>query len=579
MCGILAIFTNNTINPTSIENAIKSMLHRGKDNLSIKAYGNYIFAHCRLSVIDLSEKANQPIANENSNVILVCNGEIYNYKELKKELILKGHQFKSNSDNEVILHGYEEWGTNVLNKLIGMFAFVIYDNKTQTIFAARDRFGIKPLYYYHKNNTLIFASELKGIINLNIVENKLSIKSIISYLTYRYVPSPYTIYTDIYKLEPASFIIRENNKFKALKYWDLKYNPINISQTEFKELFYYELENSFKLHTLADVDFGLLLSSGYDSSFLAYLANKNNFKINTFTVGFNNWHNSEEIIAHKTAQIFNHISYSTIIKEIDYKVLEDILYYYDEPIADISIIPTYIISKLVTKYHKVVLSGDGADELLVGYSWTKQLYNTYLKKIWKIKPNIVSLLYSHKLAMGLFNKKELKKILIPSYHYYIDDPLYFYKKNLRKDLPLLKALQYLDLKTFCCELVLTKIDRASMANTVEVRVPFLNHKLFELIFSVPDNYYFNKNIQKKLLYNILKNYIPIETLQRPKIGFVGPDMLYSNISIYKHYLKDSHLVKDGILNANTLNSYLLNNDYWRLWKILILELWYRKWIL
>lgn len=580
MCGILAIFSNGNvnINEDEIQLGISNLSHRGKDNISVKKIDHNYLAHCRLSIIDLSNNANQPIENESSDIFLICNGEIYNYKELKKELISKGHNFKSNSDNEVIIHGYEEFGFKILDYLIGMFAFVIYDKKNNIILAARDRFGIKPIYYTYQNNTLILSSEIKGLLNFRFVKKTISLKSICSYLTYRYIPSPDTIFENIYKLEPATYLVFKENKISTIKYWELQEKNINITKYEFEELFYSELEKSFLIHTISDVNFGLFLSSGYDSSFLAYLAYKYNYSLDTFTIGFDNWIRSEEKVSQLTAKIFNHKNYYKTIKIIEYDLLEKIIYYFDEPIADISIIPTFLVSQLASEKHKVVISGDGADELLVGYNWTRQLYNNYcIKLLNKTYPNIIPYYYAKKLAMGLFDKKELKKIISSKYHNAIYDPFYFYKKNFRTDLHLLKAIQYLDIKTFCSELVLTKVDRCSMANTLEVRVPFLNHKLFELVFSVPVNYYFNKKQHKILLYNKLKKHITARILKRPKLGFVGPDELYKNYNLYKNYLSKSMLVKDGIINDKTLNEYLINSDHWRLWKILLLELWYRKW--
>lgn len=581
MCGILAISSKNTLNTEeTITKLLYSLEHRGKDNTNFVLLNNNYDAigHCRLSLIDLSPSSNQPIVNENSTIYLSFNGEIYNYKELREELISCGHVFKSNGDAEVVVHGYEEWGVNILSRLNGMFALVIYDSLQKKYFCARDRIGIKPLYFAYTSDVFIASSEIKPIINYPNFKKEINFFSVSEYLTYRYIPSPNTIYKNVYKLPPATYIIYENHKISGPhEYWSLnptqkKYNGDIVDEVKHRLLL------SVKNHLISDVPVGVFLSGGIDSSTIAALVSECNYKPIAFSLGFQNWEKSEHLPAKKVADTLNIPFKEKIITNDTFSNILDSVYFYDEPIADISIIPTFEISRFASQHVPVVLSGDGGDELFAGYTWQ----NLAMKSYWlfKIKPDNIVKYYARSMSMGLFDNAELKKILHPSLHSYISDDVYhFYRKHFIKELHPLKAIQYLDLKTFLAELVLTKVDRASMAHTLEVRVPFLEYQLVEFMFSLSPKDYYRKKQSKYLLRQIIKNTIPSEIIQLPKQGFVGPDAFYQNKEIYKNYLTNSELVNNQVINKNILEEYLNKNDYWRLWKILVLEIWYRKWML
>jgi asparagine synthase (glutamine-hydrolysing) len=586
MCGILGIESKSKpLNVEFVQSLAQTLSHRGKDNQSVWITENnsVALAHIRLSLIDLSEQGNQPMANETNNMFLSFNGEIYNYKELRRQLMDLGHTFKSNSDAEVVLHGYEEWNVQVLQRLNGMFAFIIYDTLSHRFFIARDRIGIKPLYYSTFNHIFIAASEIKAIIKHPDFSKQINMTSFSEYFTYRYVPSPNTIYKNIYKLPPATYLLVEHgNITEPVTYWELSFNETHKTFSDMVGTVHQKLSESVKSHFQSDVPVGIFLSGGLDSSTVALLSKENNFNPHAFTIGFESWKNSEHHAAKQIADTL-HIPYHEKILGID--TLNNItssVFNYDEPIADISVVPTYEISRFASGYVKTILSGEGGDELFAGYTWHKKLMQnlTFFSLAKRVSPNLHVNYYASAMAMGLFDKPELQRLINAPFHKDIpDDVFHFYRKYYNKNLHPLQATQYLDLKTFLAELVLTKVDRASMAHTLEVRVPFLNHELVEFMFSLHPDVYYKKNTQKFILQEILKAQIPAEILQRPKQGFVGPDKAYMETTLYEQFLRKSQLATDGLLNQQAIHNYLSVHDHWRLWKILIMEIWYRYWMM
>lgn len=581
MCGILAISSlNEKLQHTTVARMLNSISHRGKDFTGIEHISEHHvwIAHARLSLIDLSEHAHQPMTNEDRSLYLTFNGEIYNFQELRKELIQQGHTFRSQSDAEVILHGYEAWGLSVLERLNGMFAFVIYNAKTNEFFCARDRIGIKPLYYAVFDNNFIVSSEIKPILHFPGFRAEINYTSVCEYLTYRYVPSPNTIYKNIYKLPPAHYFIYRNHRTEQpVEYWKLHLNENNFSGDLQQEI-EYRLQETVRKHLISDVPVGIFLSGGIDSSTVALMSKKAGYQAQAFSIGFANWNKSEHIPAQEIAQSLGIDIKTKILEAATIDNINESVHFYDEPIADISIVPTFEISRWASKHVRTVLSGEGGDELFAGYTWHQKLMQQLWLLKWK-KDGLVNF-YAHSMAMGLFDKSELKRVIHPSLHSYIpDDVFHFYRKHLNKHVHPLKAIQYLDLKTFLAELVLTKVDRASMAHTLEVRVPFLDHPLVEFMFSLSPKLYFSSKQSKILLRNLLSNKIPSHILNAPKQGFVGPDNFYQQKEWYKKHLSDSELIKHQILSKKTIDHYFTTNQYWKLWKILILENWFRKWMI
>lgn len=586
MCGIVGIIDlKQPVRESDLTSMADSLKHRGPDD-----HGFYIspnqqagLAHRRLSFLDLSEKGRQPLCNEDKSVWISFNGEIYNFRELKIELQNQGHKFASDSDTEVLVHAYEEWGENMLNKLVGMWAFAIWDEKKQRLFAARDRFGIKPLYYGFKDGFFVFASEIKAIASLKKFPLTLNKSAIADYLNYRFVPSPKSIWNEVSKLPPAYFLIWENDKIITTNYWNLKSGndkvPFPRLVDEINEL----LLNSVKQHAVSDVPVGAFLSGGYDSSAIAYYLKQLGYPLQTFSIGFREWENSEHIYAEMVATQMGSKHTSYLVDDAHLELLDHLAWVYDEPLADISTLPTFMVSKVASEKVKAVMSGEGSDEIFVGYTWQRDykdlsFWDNLKYKLAHPESNYTVDYYASAMAMGRFDSSELHKLLNPDLHPYISQDVdWFYRQHFNPNLPPLKAIQQMDRLSFMGELVLTKIDRASMANSLEVRVPFLHHELFEKIFSLSTSQYHNPRQTKWLLNEQLKKVFPLEIMKRKKQGFVGPDMFYQNIEWYKSVLSDSKLVKDGYLNGNVIKEYIETMQHWKLWKIVVLEKWYRKW--
>ncbi len=589
MCGIAGYINNKEeVNEALFTAMLNTLAHRGPDDAGIFIDENKHLAlgHRRLSFLDLSAAGKQPLCNKNQNSWLTFNGEIYNYLELKEEL-KPDYNFVTNTDTEVIIAAYQKWGISFINKLNGMFAFALFDKELNKLYLVRDRFGIKPLYYYADDTTFIFASEIKAIIASNIPKKEIDFSAFADYFVYRYIPSPKTIWKNISKIPPAHFleINTQTLQYTLTEYWQLNSANHTSNQQDIIEQTNQILLNSVKEHVRADVPIGSFLSGGYDSSAMVYYMKSLGLNPETFSIGFNNWDKSEDQFAKTVAQHLQVKNYSVIADEQSLNYLAVMPDVYDEPIADISIVPTYMVSKLAAKNVKAVLSGEGADEIFAGYTWQQEFYNKnypngLIQKIKnKINPIDTVAFYANAMAMGWFDGEELKQLLHPNLHKHIpEDVHWFYRKHYNKNLTPLKAIQYLDMKCFMAELVLTKVDRASMANSLEVRVPFLDHTLFETIFSLKEATYYNRVQPKKLLYQNIKNHLPKQILARKKQGFVGPDSYYMNLDFYKKELANSQLVKHNIINQAYINNLLKETYNWKLWKILVVENWFKKWI-
>jgi asparagine synthase (glutamine-hydrolysing) len=590
MCGIAGqLKFNGRVEETTIISMTNAIKHRGPDGdgVYLNADATLALGHRRLSFLDLSTAGKQPMTNEDGTLWITYNGEIYNYVELKAELVKLGHVFHSHTDTEVIIHGYEQWGSDVLHRLKGMFAFAIWDETKRELFLARDRFGIKPLYYYYEDGNFVFASEIKGIKANSDVKTTLDYTSFADYFVYRYVPSPKSIWKEIKKLPPAhSLVIKSDGSITTNEYWKIPFAENVINDRDAVEQFDALLLNSVKTHARSDVPVGSFLSGGYDSSAIVYYMSRFGYTPATFSIGFEGWDVSEHIYADMVARQYNTEHYSLILEAQSLDILEHLVWVYDEPNGDISIIPTYLVSKAASEKRKAVMSGEGSDEFLVGYQWQKDYvpgqeswYQQMINWLHGKKNNQMLDYYACCMAMGRFDNNELRKLLHPDLHQHIShDPEWWYKKLYNSSLPDLKAMQVLDVKHFMGEQVLAKVDRASMANSLEVRVPFLDHEICEFVFSLSPSVYYKKEETKHLLYQNIKNHFPDEIMHRKKQGFVGPDKYYMNYDWYKKHLGQSKLADDKIVNREYIDSLLKEKDHWRLWKIAVMELWYRKWV-
>jgi asparagine synthase (glutamine-hydrolysing) len=592
MCGIVGQWNKNTLVNTETFDAMRDALsHRGPDGFGTHLTNDRLLAlgHRRLSFLDLGENGKQPLSNEDGTIWTTFNGEIYNYLELRAELKDKGHVFKSHSDTEVLVHGYEEWGSKLPSKLKGMFAFAIWDERNKQLFLARDRFGIKPLYYYQDLDSFAFASEIKALKKNTTFSFSLSNQSICDYLAYRYVPSPNTIWSEVRKLPPAHYIIiNEAGIQETRKYWSLSSSDKKTNRKELVDEMAERLEASVKQHLQSDVPVGSFLSGGYDSSALVYLMNKLGYQSNTYSVGFDGWDRSENQYAEVVAERFGMNHNSMILDAGGLSLLDRLSYVYDEPLADISTIPTYAVSQMAASNVKAVLSGEGADELFGGYTWqhdymanlaSRSNMQRVAEKL-KLRPSVDMVeYYGQSMAMGRFNHESLPKILHKNVLEGLpNDSEWFYRQSFNRTLSPLKSIQQMDIKCFMGELVLTKIDRASMANSLEVRVPFLDHELFEVLFKYKEATYYEAGTQKVILKSIIKDVMPKQILGRKKQGFVGPDSFYQDISWYERELTGGMLVQNHIITDIGLRKLVNQKQHWHLWKLLVLEKWFRQWM-
>lgn len=588
MCGITGkIFFSQekNIEESEIKRMTDVIQHRGPDDEGFYINKNVGLGFRRLSIIDLNT-GHQPLSNESGSKWIVFNGEIYNFLELRRELQQKGYFFKTKTDTEVILKLYEEYGVHCVDYLRGMFAFAIWDNDTQQIFCVRDRFGIKPFYYYSDKEKLVFASEIKAILKSKNVDKTLSTDGLDSYFTFGYITSDLSIYKEIKKLQPAHYLLLSfKNKvtLQIKRYWEICFQP-DYSKTEnqWSEEIESALSESVKLHMISDVPLGAFLSGGIDSSsVVAMMAKNSNQPIKTFSIGFKEQKYNELQYARQIATKYGCEHHEQIVDPESIDLLPKLVNAYDEPFADSSAIPTYYVSKLARKHVTVALSGDGGDELFAGYGIYKRLNDIYSnplnfkspllnKFIWgnlhKIIPYNVRgksatyfLSQNRKLVSAYSNvwpRAERKKLLLNHGIVNTSTGSESYKEDIlnKGSYDFVTNMQNLDLKTYMVDSILTKVDRASMINSLEVRVPLLDHKFAELTFKIPSYLKLQKNDQKYILKQAMAPYLPPSILNHPKQGFGIPLEFW-----FKDDLKQ--YVNDTLLSANShLGSYL-NKSY------------------
>lgn len=564
-----------------------TLKHRGPDSAHYYKSKDEHISIGNLSLQANKDHKNEPqlFINQDQNVILTFDGFISNASELRDELSQE-YDFQTQENAEVVLAGYQKWGIDVLIYLRGLFAFAIYDKKQEQIFLIRDHFGIKPLYYTIQNEQLLFASELKAILASEQIERKINFSSFADFFVYRYIPSPKTIWKNIQKLPPAHYAVINTRdlSIQIKEYWvlDAIYQHHEYVEGKVHDL----LENSVKQFTDLHDTVGSFLSGGYDSSALVMYMKQLGFNPETFSIGFSNWPKSEDQFAKIVAEHLGVPNESLVADEKSLELIDLMPEVYDEPIADISIIPTYMVSQLASVKVKAVLSGEGADELFAGYNWQREFYNKHnpkglfnkIKQKLKSKEDTVAY-YAQAMAMGWFDQEELKSMLHPDLHAHIpEDVHWFYRQHYQSHLTPLKAIQYMDIKCFMGELVLTKIDRGSMANSLEVRTPFLDVELYDYVFQLEEEDYYKEEQTKYLLYKHIKDHLPASILERKKQGFVGPDDYYMDIDWYKEQLKDSQMVKMNLVNQEYIDALLQETYNWKLWKLVVMEKWVRTWL-
>jgi asparagine synthase (glutamine-hydrolysing) len=530
MCGIY--ITNIPFKEKEIETKLEKINYRGPDFTAVIKQDAITLGHLRLAIVDLDARSNQPYLY--NDLAIVYNGEIYNFKEVKKELEDLEYTFQTTSDTEVLIKGFDAWGEKILNKLNGMFAFAIYNTKKQEVFCARDRIGVKPLYYYWKNGKFEICSQLQPIFNEN---SELSLDAISIYLSTGYVPSPFSILEDVYKLQPGcSLNINLNKKTKEIrKYWDLKKVEIlDISYDEAKEKIELLLKDAVKIRLQSDVPFGTFLSGGIDSALVTALACEiSNEKIKTFTIGFDDARYDESIVAKKYATILDTEHICTYCKIEDVlELIPKLIEVYDEPFADSSALPSLLLSKKTKQQVTVALSGDGGDESFLGYNHFNTIFK--FKKLelipFLIRKSIANFLpkgNKYKYILQCKNEDEFIKRI------FIDDQLILNNKfsnwfdsNFSEfkllSVDFVQKAADLNIKLWLENDSNVKVDRASMAYSVEIRSPFLDYRIVEFARKLPLNYKFRDGSTKYILKDILSKYIPYDVFNNPKSGFSIP---------------------------------------------------------
>lgn len=590
MCGIVGYVGD--VGKEKVAKMLDITDHRGPDDNGVFIKGNIGLGNNRLAVIDLTPKGHQPMFDDKKSVCIVYNGEIYNFKEIRNQL-KKEFEFRSNSDTEVIIYAYKKWGVKCLERLNGMFAFVIYDIEKDLLFGARDRLGEKPLKYFFDGKTFIFASEVKAILSVLKEKPKLDMEAISNYLTLQYIPAPGTGFENIYKLPPGSYFIFKNNNLKISKYWRLDFsNKLNFNENEWIELLEEKINKSVKERMISDVPIGAFLSGGVDSSAVtAFMAKNSDKRISTFNIGFKNSHFDESEYAKKVAKLYR-TNHSTLMvdSKMFLKEFSKTADYYDEPFADNSIIPTLFLSRFARQKVTVALSGDGGDENFAGYDrYNIVRFGEHYQRVPKwLRDSIVN--SSTDLLLSLFPGMLTQRIKTfsstfnkPFYYKYIHYRSFFLNSDKRRVLsdPLKKlsdsfligknsyntklskldnALN-IDINSYLPEDLLYKIDIASMSASLEVRAPLLDYQLMELAAKIPDKLKvraFNKKyIFKKML--LKKNILPEEIVNRPKRGFVAPigSWLKNDLKDYVlGQLNSKKLKQLGIFDNKELDEYV-----------------------
>ena len=603
MCGICGFIGKNDNQKEILTKMMDKIKHRGPDSEGMHICENAAIGFRRLSIIDL-DNGSQPMTNEDDSIVVTMNGEIYNYKEIREELIKKGHVFKNNSDTECIVHGYEEYGTDLLNHLRGMFAFTVWDSKNELFFGARDFFGIKPFYYANVDNQLIYASEIKSILEHPSYNKEINKDALEAYLTFQYSVLNETFFKGIFKLQPAHYMIYQNGKLEIKRYWDPSFDENkNMTEQEAIDSIDKVMADSVKYHMVSDVEVGSLLSSGVDSSFVV-----SRFKgAKTFTVGFENDNYNELDYAKKFSEHIGVENDRKAISEEEYfGVLDKVQYYMDEPLADDSCVALYIVDELAAKKVKVVLSGEGADELFGGYNIYHEpkslagfkLLPKSLKKAIKTR-----LLKSNKDFYGKnyiirgctpleerfignakrFSPAEVKRIMKNhskgknNYPYSITGPIYDRSKGSD-----FAKMQYIDINLWLIGDILLKADKMSMAHSLESRVPFLDKEVFNVAKQIPSKYKINKKVTKYAFRKVANKYIPQNVAQKKKLGFPVPIAKWIREDEYYNRIKEAFESDYAAMFFNTdeILKFLENHksgkkdESKKIWTIYMFLLWY-----
>lgn len=604
MCGFVGFCDDSKNKKKIIRDMADIIKHRGPDSDGYYVDNNIALGFRRLSIIDL-DKGSQPIFNEDKDKVIVFNGEIYNYKEIREELKSKGHKFSTNTDTEVILHGYEEYKEDILNKLRGMFAFVIYDIKEKSLFGARDFYGIKPFYYYYDDDNFLFGSEIKSFLGSPNFKKELNKDMLSQYLTFQCSIGEDTFFKNTYKLLPGHYFIYKDKELEIKKYYEVKLEPNDDKSLEewvggIREV----IDNSVLAHKVSDVEVGSFLSSGVDSSLIAKLSSVDK----TFTVGYDNKKYSEIDYAKQFSDKINVSNVSKkISKEEYFKEFSNVQYYMDEPLADASAVMLYFLSKTASKHVKVCLSGEGADEIFGGYNIYHEPYSVswYNKIPYFIRKCIGILVYPFRNYTGfnflyrrskkiedryignafIFEPNDAKKIVNFNYgnKTYKDFTKSYYDKV--SDLDVVTKMQYIDFNFWLIYDILLKADKMSMANSLEVRVPYLDRKVIEYASKLPSKYKIVGNETKYAFRKVAKEELADKVADKKKLGFPVPirewlkeDDVYQEVkNIFlesEYFFKPKKIIK--LLDDHRAGK---RDNSRKIWTIYTFLVWYQEYFI
>jgi len=618
MCGIAGIFDYKNaapVDPLELRRMAGTMVHRGPDDEGFFTSGPVGLAHRRLSIIDLAG-GHQPMFNEDGSVVIIFNGEIYNHEELRRELEAKGHIFHTRSDTEAIIHAFEEYGNDFERRLTGMFAFALWDERRRMLVLSRDRLGIKPLYYTEHQGRLLFASEIKALLAVEGVKRRVDLDALESYLTVRYVPGPKTMFKDIYRLQPGHTLTVRNGQLQIHSYWDLQYAEEPRSEGELGEELRALLGEVCRSHLMTEVPYGVLLSGGLDSStVVAVLRSLLQERLATFTIGYDD------------ADHVNEFAYGRIVsqhadtwhREVNLPAKEfsdwipKLVWHLDEPIGDPACVPLYFVARFAKQHATVLHSGEGADELFAGYGIYQKmlaidgvqanpvfpLIKMLSKAILPWSGTMKGSAYLHLFQKSLQQRyRGVSGHYIPGYlnrickadlvgrmsHDFLIETYNSYYQRVREQTDLNQML-YVDTKVWLPDDLLIKADKMTMAASVELRVPFLDHRLVEFAARLPVGYKLRGHEGKYLLKKAMEPLLPREVIYRSKMGFALPLADWFRDGLYD-------LTREMILNAQSALSAYLNLNYiehmlerhrrgaadlsFQLWALLVLEYWFRE---
>ena len=636
MCGITGIHSETAfIDPSVLSAMTDSLRHRGPDDS-----GTYVsedrkvgLGHTRLSILDLSERGRQPMGSDDGRIQVSYNGEIYNYREIRKELLSLGHAFRTECDTEVLVRAYEQWGIGCLDRFIGMFALAVWDGEKDELYLARDRVGIKPLYYYMENGLFLFASELKAIMKHPDFSRRISPDGLALFLRYDYVRSPHTIFENTFKLEPGCYLCLKNGEARKRRYWDAagcwNAEPWDMDEEEACDMLEEILADSIRYRLVSDVPVGVFLSGGIDSSLVTAMLRKNSPEpLKTFTIGFEDDEYNEAVWARKVAEYLETDHTELYVSEEDaMNMVFGLPSIYDEPFGDDSSIPTCAVSRLARESVKVVMSGDGGDELFCGYNHYARLART-VEVVGKIPGAFRGGIRSALSFLGVAGVESLAKTvgfasLSRDYHkirasllaVLDEDMAEMYRskwsawfpedfKGLFKETPqirddtfdvdfasteggeLVHRMLYASSNVWLPDNILTKVDRASMSTGLEAREPLLDHRLVRFAAQTPVNFKYRNGENKYFLRKVLSRHLPRELYDRPKTGFVGPvdSWLRGRLRpMVMEYLGPEAIKKSGVFDPGEVSRWTRRfyDDSSirpeRIWNLLTFQMWHERW--